>query len=49
MRKHPITVPNLLATVATALGVDPADTAPSPAGRPGALTDSGTVVKELSS
>lgn len=27
MRKHPITVPNLLATVATALGVDPADTA----------------------
>ena len=45
--KDPITVPNLLASVATAMGLDPADIARSPAARPVALTDSGTAVKAL--
>jgi hypothetical protein len=42
-----VTVPNLLATIATALGLDPADMAQSPAGRPIALTDGGAPVKAL--
>ncbi len=42
-----VTVPNLLATVATTLGLDPADMAQSPAGRPISLTDSGSPVKAL--
>lgn len=45
--KDAVTVPNLLATIATALGLDPADMAQSPAGRPIALTDGGTPVKAL--
>jgi hypothetical protein len=45
--KDAVTVPNLLATVATTLGLDPADLAQSPAGRPISLTDSGVPVKAL--
>ena len=45
--KDAVTVPNLLATVATTLGLDPADMAQSPAGRPISLTDSGSPVKAL--
>jgi hypothetical protein len=45
--KDAVTVPNLLATIATPLGLDPADMAQSPAGRPIALTDGGTPVKAL--
>ncbi|MDB5215951.1 MAG: hypothetical protein JWO86_3878 [Myxococcaceae bacterium] len=45
--KDAVTVPNLLATIATTLGMDPADTVQSPAGRPIALTDGGTPVKQL--
>jgi hypothetical protein len=45
--KDAVTVPNLLATIASTLGLDPADMAMSPAGRPIMLTDSGTPVKAL--
>lgn len=45
--KDPCTVPNLLATVATILGLDPADTTVSPAGRPISLTDGGVPVKAV--
>ena len=45
--KDAVTVPNLLATVATTLGLDPAEMAQSPAGRPISLTDSGSPVKAL--
>lgn len=45
--KDAVTVPNLLATIATTLGMDPADMVQSPAGRPIALTDGGTPVKAL--
>ncbi|MDB4943095.1 MAG: hypothetical protein JWP97_2629 [Labilithrix sp.] len=45
--KDPVTVPDLLATVATTLGLDPADVTQSPAGRPITLTDGGTPVKAL--
>jgi len=45
--KDPVTVPNLLATIATALGLDPADLAQSPAGRPISLTDGGVPVRAL--
>lgn len=42
-----VTVPNLLATIATALGMDPAEVAQSPAGRPISLTDSGAPVRAI--
>jgi uncharacterized protein (DUF1501 family) len=45
--KDAVTVPNLLATVATTLGLDPADIAQSPAGRPIALTDGGAPVRAV--
>jgi Protein of unknown function (DUF1501) len=45
--KDAVTVPNLLATIATLVGLDPTDTVMSPAGRPISLTDGGTVVKAL--
>lgn len=45
--KDAVPVPNLLATIATVLGLDPEDTAMSPAGRPISLTDHGTPVKQL--
>ena len=43
----PVTVPSLVATLATVLGLDPADAAISPAGRPIALSDGGQPVREL--
>ncbi len=43
----PTTVPDLLATMATLLGLDPAHTETSPAGRPISLTDGGTAIREL--
>jgi len=45
--KDPVTVPNLLATVATTLGLDPGEMAQSPAGRPISLTDGGVPVRSI--
>lgn len=45
--KDAVTVPDLMATIATALGMNPDDTAVSPAGRPIALSDHGAPVKAL--
>ena len=45
--KDAVTVPNLLATVATTLGLDPADVTQSPAGRPISLTDGGAPVRAI--
>ena len=45
--KDAVTVPNLLATMATIIGLDPGDTVMSPAGRPISLTDHGVPVKAL--
>ncbi len=43
----PTTVPDLLATMATLLGLDPAYTAMTPAGRPISVTDDGAALREL--
>jgi uncharacterized protein (DUF1501 family) len=43
----PTTVPDLLATMAMLLGLDPALTETTPAGRPIALTDDGNVLRDL--
>ena len=43
----PTTVPDLLATMATLLGLDPAHTETSPAGRPISITDGGSAIREL--
>ena len=45
--KDAVVVPDLLATIATIIGLDPGDTVMSPAGRPIALTDHGVPVKAL--
>jgi hypothetical protein len=45
--KDAVTVPSLLATIAMPLGLDPADMAQSPAGRPITLTDGGTPIRAL--
>jgi len=45
--KDAVSVPNLLATIATLVGLDPDDMAVSPAGRPISLTDHGIAVKAL--
>jgi len=45
--KDAVTVPNLMATIATALDLNPDDTVVSPAGRPIGLTDHGVPVKKL--
>lgn len=45
--KDPVTVPDLMATIATAIGMNPDDTAMSPAGRPIAFSDHGVPVKAL--
>ena len=42
-----VSVPNLFATAATQLGLNPSASVMSPIGRPIALTDDGVVVKEL--
>jgi uncharacterized protein (DUF1501 family) len=41
------TVPDLLATMATLLGLDPSHTETSPAGRPVSVTDGGTPIRAL--
>jgi hypothetical protein len=43
----PVTVPDLLATLATLLGMDPDETVLTPAGRPIAMTDHGKSIREL--
>jgi uncharacterized protein (DUF1501 family) len=43
----PTTVPDLLATMATLTGLDPAFTATTPAGRPISVTDDGAVLRDL--
>jgi hypothetical protein len=45
----PTSVPDLLATMATLLGIDPAHTEMSPAGRPISVTEDGTAIRELMS
>jgi len=45
--KSPVTVPDLFATVAMQLGLDPAATEYTPAGRPLSLTDHGSQVRAL--
>ena len=42
-----VSVPDLMATMVHALGVDPARSVVSPLGRPIAVTDGGTPVREL--
>ncbi len=43
----PTTVPDLLATMAQLLGLDPAYTTTTPSGRPISVTDDGTPIREL--
>jgi uncharacterized protein (DUF1501 family) len=43
----PTTVPDLLATMATLMGLDPGYTTMTPAGRPISLTDDGALIREL--
>lgn len=44
---RPVPVADLFATIATAMGLDPLETAMTPQGRPISLTDGGQVVREL--
>jgi len=45
--RDPVTVPDLFATLATAIGLDPNDTVATPAGRPITMTNDGTPVRAL--
>jgi hypothetical protein len=45
--EQPVKVPDLFATVAWQLGVDPSETATSSGGRPIAVTDGGSVIRSL--
>lgn len=45
--ERPVTVPDLLRTLATALGIDPDQTRWSPSGRPLAMVDGGETIDEL--
>jgi len=47
VKDRPVTIPDLFATIYTALGVDPKKKNTSPLGRPIALSDNGVPVKEL--
>jgi hypothetical protein len=47
VKERPVTVPDLFATVYSAIGVDPKKKNISPLGRPIALSDNGVAVKEL--
>jgi hypothetical protein len=47
VKDHPVTVPDLYATLLTAFGLDPAKVYRSPGGRPIKLADKGKVVREL--
>jgi hypothetical protein len=44
---NPTTVPDLLATMAVQLGIDPAHTEVSPSGRPISVTDGGRAIRAL--
>jgi uncharacterized membrane protein len=44
---RPVTVSNLFATLAKALGLDPGESVMTPAGRPIAITDHGSAIAEL--
>lgn len=44
---QPVTVPDLLRTMAAALSLDPDDTRMTPTGRPISMVDGGTVIEEL--
>jgi uncharacterized protein (DUF1501 family) len=43
----PVSVPDLFATIATLLGMDPQKTYSTPQGRPIAITDNGTPIPDL--
>ena len=45
--RDPVTVPNYFATLAAVLGMDPAKEAMSPVGRPIAISDGGTPIRDL--
>jgi len=45
--EKPVTVPDLFATLTTLLGIDPGRSFSTPSGRPIAVTDGGTPIKEL--
>jgi hypothetical protein len=47
VKERPVTVPDLFATIYSAIGVDPKKKNVSPLGRPIALSDNGVAVKEL--
>ena len=47
MTRDAVTVPNYFATLATVLGMNPAKEAMSPVGRPIAISDGGTPIREL--
>jgi arylsulfatase A-like enzyme len=47
VKERPVTVPDLFATVYSAIGVDPKKKNISPLGRPISLSDNGVAVKEL--
>jgi len=47
VERDPVTVPNLFATIATLLGMDPRHEEMSPVGRPIAISDNGTPIKAL--
>ena len=47
MATAPTTVPDLLATMAQLLGLDPAYTTTTTSGRPISVTDDGTPIREL--
>jgi uncharacterized protein (DUF1501 family) len=45
--KNPVAVPDLMATIATVLGMDPTETFLSPIGRPIAITNEGSPIRAL--
>jgi uncharacterized protein (DUF1501 family) len=45
--KNPVTVPSLLATAVSLLGIDPNHTQQTPLGRPISITDYGTPIKDI--
>ena len=47
MKDRPVTVPEIFATMYTAIGIDPKKKNISPLGRPIQLADKGAPVKEL--
>jgi hypothetical protein len=45
--EHPTAVPDLFATLATQLGIDPDKTLSTPLGRPLSVTDNGKIIREI--